>query len=67
MLMATTRFLTLDELTKAPIFSTVWDKSGNKFFRLTDGAWAAEDLSVTTSEALFKLKVKVHHLRQERI
>lgn len=61
-----TRFLTLDELVKAPTFSAVWDKFGNRFFRLVDGAWASETLETVTLEELVKIKVKVYHMQQER-
>jgi hypothetical protein len=51
---AHTRYLTLDELKKAAPLLIVWDKYGNKFFKLADGSWASDTLTLHTSEHLAK-------------
>jgi hypothetical protein len=48
------RYLTLDELQKADTFTIVWDKYGNKFFKLADGGWADDKLAVHTTDFLSK-------------
>lgn len=59
---AQARNLTLDELQKAEVFVVVWDKYGNKFFKLNDGSWSSDSLDVYTSEDLMKRKVKLYEL-----
>lgn len=57
------RILTLDELSKATVLTIVWDKFGNKFFKLQDGSWASEALEVISTDKLTKLRVKLYVLR----
>lgn len=59
--MATTlRTLKLDDLEKAEVFTVVWDKYGNKFFKLADHKWAAQELTAIESKDLVKRRVRLY-------
>lgn len=52
------RFLKLEELETATVFTIVWDKNATRYFKLTDGSWASSDLNNFSNAELLKIRVK---------
>lgn len=56
------RTLTLDELEAFDAFTVVWDKFGDKFFKLGDQHWSSLELTTMSSEELAKHRVRLYTL-----
>lgn len=57
------RFLKEEELSTADVFTVVWDKAGNKFFKLVDqDKWANDMLQTVHSRELAKKRVRLYTL-----
>jgi len=57
------RYLSEFDLNELETFTVVWDKAANRFFKLNDGSWVSENLSMFSAHDLTSVRVSVCPVR----